>query len=93
MTRLRALLVGLGLAAVSITVFAGPASAHDPIILTAEQSTPETGPLLLDGTISFALYGTVGESGATRGFRVRFGNGETFVLSALVPDRPPERSL
>jgi hypothetical protein len=73
--------------------FASPASAHDPIILTPAQTTPEAGPLLLDGTISFALYGTVDAPGVTRGFRVRFASGDTFTLSALVPDLPPESSL
>ena len=86
----RALVAGVLLASV---VFASPASAHDPIILTPAQTTPAAGPLLLDGTVSFALYGTVDAPGVTRGFRVRFASGDTFTLSALVPDLPPESSL
>ena len=79
--------IGVGL------MFASPAKAHDPIILTSDQRTPADGPLLPDGTVSFALYGTVEASGATRGFRVRFVAGDTFTLSALLPDLPPEETL
>ena len=35
------------------------ALAHDPLILLPEQQTPEEGPLLPNGTISFALYGSL----------------------------------
>jgi len=76
-----------------VVVAAGPASAHDPIILTEQQRTAEKGPLLMDGTVSFAVYGAINGVEDTRGFRVRFAAGDTFVLSALVPDLAPERSL
>lgn len=69
------------------------ARAHDPIILTSAQSTPADGPLLVDGTISFALYGDVTGPGDTRGFRVRYAAGQTFNLSALVPNLDPEKGL
>ena len=49
--------IGVGL------MFASPAKAHDPIILTSDQRTPADGPLLPDGTVSFALYGTLEEPG------------------------------
>ncbi len=35
------------------------ALAHDPIIVTDDQTTPADGPFLPDGTVSFALYGSV----------------------------------
>lgn len=69
------------------------AAAHDPIILTDEQSAPASGPLLLDGTVSFAVYEVVDAPGATRGFRLRFAADDTFTLSALVPDLAAEQSL
>ncbi len=69
------------------------ASAHDPIILTANQTTPDQGPLLPDGTISFALYGTLLSAGETRGFRVTFNEGDSLYLSLLIPDLPPENDL
>lgn len=85
-----AMLFAAGATAVGL---AGAASAHDPIILTADQTTPARGPLLVDGTVSFALYGTIEEPGETRAFRVRFATGDTFILSALVPDLAPEKAL
>ena len=72
---------------------ASVASAHDPIILTATQTTPDEGPLLPDGTISFALYGTLLSAGETRGFRVNFKDGDSLYLSLLIPDLPPENEL
>src|SRR5438045_3763566 len=46
------------------------ALAHDPIVLADSQTTPDLGPLLPDGTISFALYGLLNSPGDSRGFRV-----------------------
>ena len=69
------------------------ASAHDPIILTSDQRTPIDGPLLLDGTISFALYGSLDSAGDTRGFRVQFNEGDPLYISILIPDLSPENTL
>ena len=69
------------------------ASAHDPIILTSEQQTPADGPLLVDGTISFALYGSLDAGGDTRGFRVQFKEGDPLYISILIPDLSPENTL
>lgn len=71
----------------------GVAHAHDPIILTSDQRTPADGPLLPDGTVSFALYGTLDGPGDTRGFRVRFAEGDPRYLSVLIPDLEPENML
>ena len=70
-----------------------PAHAHDPLFLTAEQSTPESGPYLPDGTISFALYGEFTEAGGTRGFQAMFQEGDYFQLELLIPARAPEENL
>jgi len=69
------------------------AKAHDPIILTSDQRTPSDGPLLLDGTISFALYGSLDARGETRGFRVDFNAGDPLYISILIPDLAPENML
>ena len=69
------------------------ASAHDPIILTSDQRTPIDGPLLVDGTISFALYGSLDTGGDTRGFRVQFNEGDPLYISILIPDLSPENTL
>ena len=72
---------------------AGTAFAHDPIILTDTQTSPDAGPLLPDGTISFALYGTLNSAGDTRGLRARFDAGDSLDVTLLIPDRPPENEL
>ena len=70
-----------------------PALAHDPILLTSDQTTPENGPLFPDGTVSFAIYGTIEFANDTRGLRVRFAEGDELVMQMLIPDLEPERSL
>ena len=50
--------IAISLASIGFLLVADVVRAHDPIILTDEQTTPDGGPFLPDGTISFALYGT-----------------------------------
>ena len=91
MTRLK-ILVFATVALFALMPAAG-VKAHDPIILTAEQITPTDGPLIMDGTISFALYGSLESPGDTRGFRVKFSEGNPLYLSMLIPDLAPENAL
>ncbi|MGI9597371.1 MAG: hypothetical protein ACR2QK_14505 [Acidimicrobiales bacterium] len=94
--RLNTVLLGPVVAAVAVLVvmfFATAASAHDPIFLTEDQTTPETGPFMPDGTISFAVYGTLVESGDTRGMEFDLRDGDDLYLSLLIPDLEPEVSL
>lgn len=72
---------------------ASAAKAHDPIILTPDQATPTNGPLILDGTISFALYGALDSPKDTRGFRVNFKDGDPLFFAILIPDLAPENQL
>ena len=72
---------------------ASVAKAHDPIILTPDHATPANGPLILDGTISFALYGALYSPKDTRGFRVNFKEGDPLYFSILIPDLAPENQL
>ena len=82
------MLLGLVVLGGSSTAF-----AHDPIILIDTQTTPDAGPLLPDGTISFALYGTLDAAGDTRGLRVQFDAGDHLDLTLLIPDLAPENEL
>jgi hypothetical protein len=86
-------LATLAVVATVLVLGGSTASAHDPVILEPAQASPSDGPLLVDGTVSFALYGTVNGSGDTRGFRVRYAAGQTFNLSALVPNLEPEQAM
>jgi len=85
--------VGLAILTLAVVGGAGIAFAHDPIILTDSQTSPDAGPLLPDGTISFAVYGTLNSAGDTRGLRVRFGAGDSLDITMLIPDRSPENEL
>jgi len=72
--------------------FSPPAQAHQPVELTASDRTPARGPLLVDGTVSFAVYANVSQ-GQTRGFRVGMRRGERLEVQLLIPDRAPANRL
>lgn len=93
MSRRSCVVVSLALLGLAVLGGAGTAFAHDPIILTDTQTSPDAGPLLPDGTISFALYGTLNSPGDTRGLRVHFDAGDSVDITLLIPDRSPENEL
>ena len=72
---------------------AGTAAAHDPIFLTEEQTSPQEGPYLPDGTISWAIYGTLEQSGETRGFEFDLRDGDELFMQVMIPNLEPELSL
>ena len=49
--------------------------------------------VIQDGTISFAVYGTIAEAGGSSHVRLDLADGDTFNLEVLVPDRDPENTL
>ena len=53
-----------------------PASAHDPVFLSEAHTSPEVGPLLPAGTISFALYGRLFSPTVTQGFQAGMKDGD-----------------
>ena len=76
-----------------VTLWASVSHAHDPLFLLPDQETPSQGPLLPDGTISFALYGEFLAEGETRGFQANFKDDDLFQLELLIPALDPEQSL
>ena len=76
-----------------VTLWASVSHAHDPLFLLSDQETPSQGPLLPDGTISFALYGEFLTEGETRGFQANFKDDDLFQLELLIPALDPEQSL
>jgi hypothetical protein len=86
--------VGVAAFAVCFTLLGtpSPAHAHQPVQLTAADRTPARGPLLVDGTVSFAVYADV-RKGQTRGFRMGMRSGERLEVQLLIPDRAPENRL
>lgn len=69
------------------------ALAHDPIFMSDDQTTPDTGPFMPDGTISWALYGTVLAEGDMRGFEFDLRDGDEVFVSLLIPNLEPEIEL
>lgn len=90
----RRVLSTIACAAVLLVAVAGakPAYAHQPVTLTAADTTAARGPLLVDGTVSFAVYATV-RSGSSRGFRVGLRAGDRLEIQLLIPDQPPANRL
>jgi hypothetical protein len=87
------LAVGVLALACALGVTAGPAGAHQPVFVTEADPDPARGPLLEDGSLSFAVYGVVGAPGDTRGVRTRLRVGDPLVVDLLVPARSPEQDL
>ena len=52
------------------------AHAHQPVELKATDRTPAAGPLLVDGTISFAVNLSFSKSKQVRAFRAGFAEGD-----------------
>jgi hypothetical protein len=76
-----------------ILLQATPAFAHQPVFLTDEDADPASGPLLDNGTVSFAVYATLDHPDATRGLRANLAAGDPLVAELLIPALKPETSL
>ena len=48
-----------------------PAAAHQPVALLDTDTTPSAGPLLVDGTVSFAIRASFNKSGQKKAFRAQ----------------------
>lgn len=68
------------------------ASAHQPVVLGPDDTTPRSGPLLPDGTISYAVRTEVA-AGQERGFRFGLRKGDRMAVQLLILDRPPANGL
>jgi len=86
-------LVGMSLVGAALLGYSVPSEAHDPVFLTQAHDSPDAGPLLPDGTISFAVYGGLVELAATQGFQARLKEGDALNLSLLIPAAPPETTF
>lgn len=88
---LRSGLLALGAVAVWLGA-AGAATAHEPVILGESDSRPQVGPLLPDGTVSYAVRAAV-TRGEERGFRFRLASGDRLEVQYLIVDEAPANSL
>ena len=91
---MRKLVIAL-LATISIVIpqLPPPASAHTPVILLESDTTPGAGPLLVDGTISFAVQASFMESGQKKAFRTVLKEGQELVVEYLIVDKKPENTF
>lgn len=76
-----------------IPQLATPALAHTPVTLFESDTTANAGPLLVDGTISFAIQASFKKSGQKKAFRAALKTGEELVVEYLIVDKKPENML
>jgi len=69
------------------------AQAHQPVELLATDTTAAKGPLLVDGTISFAVRAAFSKAGEKKGFRAAFAEGDGLSVEYLIVDKKPENTL
>lgn len=81
--------IALALAATMAT----PASAHQPVFLLPTDTTPNAGPLLVDGTVSFAIRASFTKSGQKQAFRAALKEGDELAVQYLIVDKKPENAL
>ena len=70
-----------------------PANAHQPVVLLNSDTTAASGPLLVDGTISFAVRAAFTKAGQKKAFRAGFKSGDTVAVQLLIMDKRPENRL
>ena len=88
----RRVLIFLAVTVAVLLAGSSPAQAHQPVRLTAANSTADRGPLLVDGTVSFAVYATV-KGQQTRGFRFGLRTGQRLETQLLIVDKAPGNAL
>ena len=69
------------------------ASAHQPVTIADTEISAARGPLLVDGTISFAVRAAFTKSGQKKGFRFNLKQGEQLNFEYLIIDKAPENKL
>ena len=70
-----------------------PANAHQPVVLLNSDTTAAKGPLLVDGTVSFAVRASFTKPGETKAFRAGFKAGDQLSVQLLIVDKKPENKL
>ena len=84
----------LVIAVIAALVFSSSAAfAHQPVVLLETDTTAAKGPLLVDGTISFAIRASFTKAGEKKGFRAQLQEGDALSIQYLILDKKPESSL
>ena len=71
----------------------GLANAHQPVELGSKNTRADQGPILVDGTVSFALRANFTKANQERGFRVSLKQGELLNFEYLIIDKAPENKM
>ena len=87
MKKLLAMLIALAV------VGSGVAVAHQPVVLLNSDTTAAKGPLLVDGTVSFAVRASFAKAGEKKAFRAQFQEGDALEVQFLIIDKKPENTL
>jgi hypothetical protein len=66
----------LALVTASVFLGSGFAAAHQPVVLLNSDTTAAKGPLLVDGTVSFAVRAAFTKAGQKKAFRAQFKEGD-----------------
>jgi len=69
------------------------AVAHQPVNLLDTDTTAARGPLLVDGTVSFAVRAAFNKAGEKKAFRAQFQEGDALEVQFLIIDKKPENAL
>ena len=79
--------------ALALSLSAGPALAHYPVNLKASHNTVSKSPILLDGTISFAVYADFSKAKDQRSVRFALKEGDDLNVEYLIVDAAPTNKL
>ena len=71
----------------------GVANAHQPVLLTNSDTTAAKGPLLVDGTVSFAVRAAFTKAGQKKAFRAQLKDGDKLSVQYLIVNKKPESKL
>jgi hypothetical protein len=91
-TTMRKALVTL-LTLTSLLALNVPANAHQPVVLLNSDTTAAKGPLLVDGTVSFAVRASFTKSGQKKAFRAGLKQGDALAVQLLIVDKKPDNKL
>lgn len=69
------------------------ARAHQPVELLNSDTTAAKGPLLVDGTVSFAIRAAFTKAGQSKAFRAQFKSNDQLSVQYLIVDKKPENAL
>ena len=69
------------------------AHAHQPVELLNSDTTAAKGPLLVDGTVSFAVRASFTKAGEKKAFRADLKAGDSLAVQYLIVDKKPESAL